>query len=818
MIGAKFINRESELARFQLEFASTTTARNRVIFLAAPSGFGKSEFTERLIAEQRSAIGLKVRFPANTGGDAPFIRGLAAEINRVAERDGVLLTGDEFLRGVPSLRVRKLYDSSLIREAGMAAAGRGFGDLVGRISDRITNTGAYDFGQLLRDNNRESTIKIFEYARHALGEHRFCAAIENIQSIDDASESMFAQLLSVRRGHFVVVEYTLNADAGRDMTGLQRVFSENGAETKVIVLEQLSLSEIIARSDFRVDEGVQTELFANFDGNLRKLKDLVLIRAKSLDFIGASRASETGFVEATRLLVGSLCPAAQFVLALIVAHRSSASHESLLALAVRSRYFRDTYVGIDDALAELTTNDLIRSERGRIKVAHDSIAAEVTAGFSKYIALANGAWADHYRRLYEQKDFGEASRDQVLDLLFAFYAKTDSSKLQPLLGEVRNVALSSFSVQRAEAVLQSIEDALTDRVPEEAYEQALRWELLDIYYAAGLYARALATLLQIRTLPLRRAVFHGAILDRLDRHTEAIRLIRRTLATRAPRHDSFELSLRLIEMVCHRSLNEYGECEQVHRQIGAIAAYRELPEYGYYLRNSEIVLPIIDSVGPLEQSIAIFRAHARPAAEAQSRISLAMQYIRLGRVDEGESELDLAEKLLRDRRIEWHVIHNNRAVLNLYRPSPGHEHVDELLITAYLTASIPFDRIAIQNNRLATHALMGDYEFCDGLVGELVDKAPEQADEVLLCITYFNISVQYEMRGDRASATRFREMAKRSGNDWPNYWAHRFNGTPITNDPAAEYLARYPFDLVLLSAWHIDISDFDERSESAARA
>jgi hypothetical protein len=149
----------------------------------------------------------------------------------------------------------------------------------------------------------------------------------------------------------------------------------------------------------------------------------------------------------------------------------------------------------------------------------------------------------------------------------------------------------------------------------------------------------------------------------------------------------------------------------------------------------------------------------------------------------------------------------------LYRPEHDHDEIDELLVAAYLTASIPFDRLAIQNNRLIVHALGGDFSFCEALTRELAEKAPEQADEVLLCITYYNISAYYQMSGDEAASKRFRAKARACGNDWPQYWAFRFDGTPITADPAAEYLARFPFDPVLLSSWHIEVSDFGERSE-----
>jgi tetratricopeptide (TPR) repeat protein len=814
MIGGTFINRESELARFQLEFATTTPARNCVIILAAPSGFGKSEFTERIIAEQHSTIGLKVRIPANADGDAPFVRALAAEVNRVAERDRALLTGDAFLRGVPSSRVRKMHDSALIRDVGAAGSLKGISDIAARIGDRVSNTGEYDFARVLRDTSRDSTVKIFEYLRYVFAQQRFCAAIENIQSIDAASESMLEQVLAVQRGHFFVLEYTLDVIPTRDLETLQRVLAEHGNDVKVFILDRLPLQEIIERSEYRLDASIQMELYANFDGNLRKVKDLVLIRMKSPEFVGVGSAKQTGFLEATRQLVHSLQPTAQFVLALIVTHRSVASHEALLELSLASRYFRDTHVGVEDALRELILNDLVHEARARVTVAHDSIAAEVTSAFSKYVALANTAWAAHYRRKLDRQDFSESSKDQILDFLFGFYVRTDPTKLQPLLGEVRRVALSSFSMQRAESILQSIEDSLHEQTPDEAYEQTLRWELLDTYYTAGLYHRALATLLQIRTRPLRRAVFHAAILDRLDRHVEAIQLIKRNLQTRLARHDSFELSLKLIEMICHRSINDYDACYSVHREIESIREYAALPEYGYFLRNSEIVMSIAESVPLLERSIQIFQSHHREAAEAQSRISVGMQFVRLGRLDEAEREFDTAEKLLGDRRIEWHVIHNDRAVLNLYRDEPDYERIDELLVAAYLTASIPFDRIAIENNRLATHAFMNDFDFCDALVRELADKAPEQTDDVLLCITYFNISVYHERRGDHVRADRFRRLARHTGNDWPAYWAYRFDGTPITSDPAAEYLARYPFDLVLLSSWHIEISDFGERFES----
>jgi hypothetical protein len=269
-------------------------------------------------------------------------------------------------------------------------------------------------------------------------------------------------------------------------------------------------------------------------------------------------------------------------------------------------------------------------------------------------------------------------------------------------------------------------------------------------------------------------------------------------------------------MICYRSLNDYAGVRRVYDVIARTPEYRELPEYAYYLRNAEIVLPVADSIPLLEESVARLSGAGNPAGEAQSRITLAMESIRIGRLDAADAQLMRAEELLAERRLDWHVVYNNRAVLAMYRGEAVLDAVDELLRKAYLTANIPFDRIAIDNNRLAAHAIANDRAFCESIHDELEQAASNDAEDVLRCITFFNISVYHGMTGNAAAQMRYLARARECRNDWPAYWAYRFDRVPIVDDEAAAYLASYPFDLVLLSAWHIDISDFGERFEATA--
>jgi len=810
MIGSGFINRETELALFKREFATTSREHNRVIFLVAPSGFGKSEFTEKLLSDVHRALAVKVRIPANIEGDAPFIRELGGELNRLSKAQAAVINAADFLGGVKSSRVARMHDSSLLRDSGSSGVGLRIVPAIARIYDRKANAGEYDFELLLRDSSPQSLLKIFEYVRYVFTQQALCIAIENVQVIDNTSERMLQDILAEPRGHFVILEYTPGKTAVHDVSDLEKRFSGRGNETKRVWLEPLRAEEIVRRAGMHLDPNTTAELYASFDGNLKNLTDFILVRQTSAELAGvvAGPSLHNGTAE----LVRSQRSAAQIVLALIVAHRSNVSHEALRSLYVHGPQFREAHIDVEHALTDLEHNQLIRTDRGRIEPDHDSVAAEVEKSLSGQLTLACRAWASYYREKLETRDFAESSRDQVLDRLFSFYARIDPSKLQPLLGDIRLAALSSFTLKRAEMLLQRVEDSLAGFDASLPYHEALRWELIDTYYDAGLYDRALGALHRVRTKLMRRTVMHAAVLDRVDRHAESVRLIHSALSTTARRHDSFELSLKLIEMICYRSMNDYAACARVYTEIGSIREYRTLPEYGFYLRNAEIVLPVADSIPLLEESVALFERLRHDSAEAQSRIALGMELTRLGRLDEAKMQIDRAESLLAERRLDWHIIYNNRAVLTLYRGGADLETLDELLRKAYLTANIAFDRVAIDNNRLAAHAMVGDHAFCLSLIESLEQKARDMAEEVLLCITLYNISVYHGIRGDTDQQARYLWMSRQCSNDWPAYWANRYDKTPITGDPAAKYLAQYPFDLVLLSTWHIEVSDFAEHS------
>jgi tetratricopeptide (TPR) repeat protein len=307
-------------------------------------------------------------------------------------------------------------------------------------------------------------------------------------------------------------------------------------------------------------------------------------------------------------------------------------------------------------------------------------------------------------------------------------------------------------------------------------------------------------------------VYWAAVLDRLDRHDEAIQFIRHRLSQPRSTRLEYTFYLKLILMVSHRSCNQFTECKDVFNELIHNPDYRALPAYPYLLRNAEIVLPDDESVAPVEESIRQFVLLENPTGEAHSRITLAMYLALAGKIEAAEQQLDRAGRLLQGRSMERHVVLNDRAVLRLLRQPEDCAGAIALLNSALSTVTTSFDYGAIYNNMLIAYTRQHNHGAAEELERRILALLPQQPDQVLHRTLYYNLAYAAGERYDTFSAERFRARVDEIGPLGDPYWESRLSSPGGAVSEGEDFMLAFPFHPVFITNWHLEIVDFTDET------
>jgi tetratricopeptide (TPR) repeat protein len=793
---AKFVNRTREIRQLQTELRSLTEA-NKIVFVHGTTGVGKSALTRKFSDDQSAHVSVRVRVTDAKHADGYLVGRLAQEISRVEEhRDGMSLA--RYVREVPGEEVRHWYyrlllgavSGGTLRSALPAAAKIEF--------ERLENQGAFSSDQIFLRADTDTTAMLLGYLKYLFVHQRYVIAVENIQTIDDSSARTMPEVLMAPTGQFLLLEYTQGGTAtSLPLSNVKGLF-DDVADVRQIEVRKLSWDDLRPYLAPSTIERIAQRVYVTQDGNLRQLQDLEYLLA---DEATESEVGESPTAERLRRLQKPQ----MLTLAAIVAHSSPVHAETLDALYSHMRTLHDGFVDLEAEAASLQHDGLLRFDNGRWTVDHDSIGhvAAAEPQYERYFAIAYQAWSIYYGAAYQQRNFALVSENEMLSLLFHFYLHSDVMRIFSILDDVERVATTSVAPRTAMEFLRKLVSYLETTAGSESTLQRVLYTLIDIAYAVGMFADAAELLERITVDSDRRRVCEVALLNRLDEHEGAIANALRYLDDRHEAHSSYELSLKLLLMISFRSSNQFDRAEAVFRDIARDRQYDSLPEYGYFLRNAEIVLDRGESIAYIKKSIDFFHQRAMVVAEAHSRISLGMYLILAGRLDDAEEQHRAVATLISGKTNERHIVFSNQAAVRIYRGEASFNEALELLSQARATLSTPFDTISIYNNMFVIYALSGRTESAEATAARLQQLLPSEPDRVLHRTIYYNLAEYDRRHGLRSSHERFFNAAREAAPPTEEYWSYRLDGGTFPEGSAMR--ASIPYDLAFLSYWHFPI-------------
>lgn len=801
----EFINRTKECA--DLSSRLIFDDKPQITFILGISGIGKSAFSKKVLEGERC---IRVEINDLIGNVMPgaYIQELAKSINSY-----YLLSKKEELSFryyfnnslTPHLKKRNL---SIIGESATSIIPKGVGKLLFTAIKLIFKFGEYNYNAFFNSGNNDILQTLRDYIEYIIHKDRLIIVIENYQKIDYSSNDLFKKLIAQSSYTNFIFEYTIDHSFSKSKFEEVQAKDFPNADLYSINLLRMNLSEYLEMYPNSEIAKKLRDSFLEFDGNIRKLEDGNLFfntRGKEIIPFNSS-VNEFNY---TKTHIDSLDNHLKLVLSAIVVHRLPVTTESLKYF-LESELFKDVWIDLDSSLKMLTKHELIKNNTEYISIKHDFISKEVllNSTFDRFVLPSYKIWIEYYRKKLEQKDFSYYSKNKIYHLLFTFYsANNDSNNLFKLLPEIKRVALESTYPDSAVEYLELLRNNGNHLISIEI-KDSINFALIDIYYTLGIFEKAWDILTEIKENSNRYIAYKAALLDRLDRHPEAILYIQNVLISET--NDRLILILKLILMISYRSSNNNAECEKVYLDMMKNAEYSKYEEYGFLLRNSEIVLPLSKSIKELKKSIQFFKKKNLVVEMGQSYLTLSLLNTWNKDYKVALSNLDIAEELLYNETFERHIFFNDRAVIHMYQNNFS-EEVGELLKEARKTIMCSFAKLTIHINYLIYYTISnrrnGIFKSYEDVVNSTLNIIEEQPDKVMHRLAYYTLAQYYKEH----NIDLFHYYMKKSYDAHllvslieNSYWSDRFyyyESTQTTKDDIET------FDIGLLSYWHFRIPE-----------
>lgn len=759
------------------------SGKTEAIVLWADTGYGKSAIMKKVqsfFEGQPIQVAIVETPPTNSATpiDGQYLNYIAEALNRVLAKQ---LPLKQFLLSFRN-EITPLLDAESILHNGLS--------LKSGVVLKVGETAMADLTEqrLLFDTTTDSILLLKNYIETALQTTHIVLDITNAQNMDATSFRVLNNILERQRNLTMVFEYT--TQGGRTIQ-LERFLSQLNCSCTQIEVDALPFD--FALTIFGQPEDPNTiyeieKFYCNVvKGNLYKI-----IQAKSNSSVHLNadpiESQIKGLGYASKLLLSVLC---------LLGGNSSEEEFQRIRNHIEQSFF------IPKGWAE-ELDPLIEVKSGCISLRHASVADALQLAPDNATALTAYKYlTDYYLEMVNNPE-SYATYVQVVPRLAVLYSKFDPSRLALIINQFKEVIIEKFDQNDAAQLIGQAFDALG-----QPCETEFHFMLIALCYEAGLYDSALELLQKLE--PLRSEcgqAFYCMLLNRNDLHELAIEECQK--ARKAMKNPRYQLIVQMTQMLSERSLGLRNQCQETCKRIEKTEEFHDLLEYGFFLRNKQIVLPFEESLPYIEQSITFFDQRGQKLYAAHSRLTYLVQQARLGHPQESEEELEKIASDLLHSSFERHIVYLNQASLRLLQ-GIADEKTLHLLDKAYMTVTTTFDRATVLNNKLCALIIQGNArsnEFLP-LMAELVRAAEEEPDANLRRKVFANIALYYKMAKDHANYERWVARVKQIKR---KTIAHPFEDILLFGAPPARdfrFLATQPCCIFFITYWHFDIPIID---------
>ena len=798
-----FVNRVKE--RGQLgNLLQTNVSANRAIFVCGKSGIGKTALVDNVLEKinNKHIYHVKTKHSSDYA-DGYFYRELAKSISIAKANDMSLTLFVQDLRSRVANKNAAINGVNSLRASIVDMIPNGVIKFVNALFDSALEIATFKEEKVLSAYDVESFALINEYVRYIFNqETNIVLHFENIQDIDSVSLMTLTELLKQQHDTTLILEYTTNLTGHYPLSELVDNFKVFGATVTTMRIGALSKDDII-----KIIEQIPNAQKSIITGdmmidpeNLRTIIDyLCMVKYSPYNVEGVRHH------DFTKEALGLLSSDERFVLSVILNHvepvPDSVFDEAMLLHNIK--YGGDLTKPLLQSLIDkgFVTED---PQRGFL-VTHDYVSTSIRSSnaWNSLNILAQQFWYDYYSN--PSQTFSVSNSTALCKQLFYAACLKQYGKVLRLLDDLYYEATKMIS---PDSLLENIM-RLKDTLPKNGsvLERIDLW-LITLHCSLGHYNRAYDIMRTSTCSGSRFTLMKIIVLDEIGNKEEALDICTEEINNAHDKTSGYLIALRSTRIMLNYVVGKYNEAAAEYHECISNDSYKDLFEYGYILRNAELIYSDIryeQSLPPIWESVTHFRDRGATKMEAYSRMTYGVQSALAARFKKAEKQFEIAKKLLNDDVTERHSIFNNIAVVRMFQ-SLYDDETKWALQQALLTVKEGFDYTAIHVNQLALLDWRNEDDAARKIIPHLI-KAVETRTyyntEIVAC-AYFNIAHFYKKTGnDELYAEYIGETMKYVTSEDP-LWNYRLHGIPLPRNHNNRVDASVNRALSFISNWHID--------------
>lgn len=697
---------------------------NKIMIVWSDSGIGKSSLVNKLfLRNYENKIIIQVNTPPINRNEmivaGQYISYIALAFNSILSEYNFSMK-DYLLCGFNKRKTAKEV-SKLI--SGISKLPFEFLNL---ISDKILGTGEMDTDYILNSTDTESILINQKYLEMALDEFYIILNISNMQNIDSLSLSILYDILQKTNNNYYIFEYT-TLDENTDF--LYRLYQQLNQKvpTELMHLDHLPFDEVITligNKQSLSSSDLLNYYMKTIRGNLFKIRNL--------NYSNNGQEIIKFNYDSTEELISKMSAASKIWLYIIVLHDGNMSFDLFIHII---DYFR-SQIYFDDLTIWSEIDCLVDKDEKVIKLKHASIAEsmsniQITHSFTTYDMLCK-----FYDYLLNNGEYTYCTKKDVVLRVIKLYSIYAPQNILNYLDYLHDILVASVSQKQVSLIVKKVYASIANSKDE------LKFYIISLCYNIGLYKEAYDFLKDIHTYTEAFIALKCALLNRMDMHKEFLELYNKYI-NKKNNSVRFSLILKIFYILSNKSLAQISNCQFMFDNVKTSKEYYNIYEYGFFLRNAQILLTYSESIPFVKESVAFFEKHGALKDTDNSKLTLAVQYARIGNISQAKEIIKDIKKRLLSKTFEKHIIYNDEAAISLLNGNTD-ETVFLLLEKAFITAVTLFDKISILNNQLCwlIDNKLSDNRFIN-IKNKILDILVKEPDLRLHKRSYLNISQYY---------------------------------------------------------------------------
>ena len=814
----RLINRTDEISGL-MSLMPPQNAAPAFVILTAPSGYGKTRLTSRLLELLRAtgitAVALEPQVRTKNSTDSVYqgyyVQRCAEALDQYVREHPQRCnapTFDDFLKHERLRRATSLNWSKFLRSFPSVKVAY---DVGVEVFDRVFSTGEHSSKKVLTSDSREAVDTCARYIKQVVDANRTVLVVREAQHIDHSSLQLLADIAGPQTQNSAILEYTI--DENGVLNTLYADFTDamslsDAGWLRILQLKRLSkphLEELL-RQTLPGAKDISGEYYLRWDGNVRAIRQLKFSVLVDQPLAGPPHLQlRENVVEEYKRQISLLGSVERMCLCMLYAH-GEAIPKAILWLLLAKLNPLATRSAVDLSLTTLLENELASSHPGDLLGLENEDVAEAIQtqnGFAGHLLLAKATLRDYYRQLAidapdEASGMSQSIR-QALRLSVELNDLTTVEELVVLLSKrASSTADQSWYVSQIITAING-----NSQLFAEHQDRLLLWAA-ELSAEVANFRTARDLLRQISSKSTFSDVLLSACLIETGNHAEAEELTNMLVTSVDPNE---RLAGQLIKLILLRCTGQIDAAREFWMEIDSQQEVRRSLMYGYLLRFKELVSDFPECIEDLMAASTWFGSRGLATSSAYTLLTLASHIARTGDVQTSLDCIERSRELLASTARDQHLLANNQAAVHLLAGAVDAPACCDMLIRVIAGSGDDYSDIVLYTNLGLAATLANRKDLARDAVDRAlrIAKSPAFADRDVFWGVSFNlryIDRTLDLGRREEIDTLFDQLRPHSLQN--EYWQYR-SGRAASAPERFNFMLSKPYHPMFLSHWTLDV-------------